>query len=128
MALPKGAKNVSKEPANKVIDMLRIGMAQKEVADSYDISLSTVKRIVRRKQQALGKKKMGRKTKLRLHCYRRLLNCIRNNYKQQLYMIAALSFSKQDKVDCRYYSTLPTLQRLTHLRNSLKILYYIESY
>ena len=37
MALPKETKNFNKEPANKVIDMLRIGMEQKAVEDSYEI-------------------------------------------------------------------------------------------
>ena len=57
MALPKGTKNFNKEPANKVIDMPRIGMEQKAVADSYDISISTVKRIVRAKSKLLERKK-----------------------------------------------------------------------
>ena len=92
MGRPRGAKDITAEQKMKVLDMLRAGLTQKKVAVFYNLSVSTVKSIVHRNKRAstiVSKKKMGRKHKLGPRCQRRLLNFVRNNSKQPLYMIAA---------------------------------------
>lgn len=56
MTHPKGAKNVGEYQANRVIEMLRIGTAQKKVADFCNVSRIAVKTIVRCKKQTLETK------------------------------------------------------------------------
>ncbi len=62
------------------------------IANFYKLSINTVKSVIRSsklKQSGIVKKNAGRKHKLGPRCVRRLLNYVRDNNRQPLFVIAA---------------------------------------
>lgn len=86
-----GSKNLSKELKSKICDLSRAGHTPTYIAQFYKVSRNTVKGIIRcsKLQKIEGvKKKPGRKHKLGPRCIRRLLNYVRDNNRQPLFVIA----------------------------------------
>ena len=87
-----GSKNLTKEMTGKIEDLSRAGHTPTYIANFYKLSRNTVKAVIRSsklKQSAIVKKKAGRKHKLGPRCVRRLLNYVRDNNRQPLFVIAA---------------------------------------
>ena len=87
-----GSKNVSTDLKSKIVELVRAGMTPSYVAVSYSFSRNTVKSTIRRSKQVTTTSILtipGRKHKLGPRCVRRLLNHVRNNNRQPLFVDAA---------------------------------------
>ncbi len=87
-----GSKNLTKEMKSKNEDLSRAGHTPTYIANFYKLSRNTVKAVIRSsksKQSTIFKKKAGRRHKLGTRYVRRLLNYVRDNNRQPLFVIAA---------------------------------------
>ena len=92
MARTRGSKNLFIELKSKIIDLVRAGMTPSYVSRFYSVSRNTVKGIIRRSKQVptvTTVMKPGGKHELGPRCVRRLLNYVKSNNRQPLFVVAA---------------------------------------
>ena len=107
-----GAKQISEERENAIIDMSILGVRQCDIIRHYRIPKSTVSHIIRRRRSCTDKaeaKKRGRKPKLSPRSTRILLACAdRNRFKSASFITD--EFNKHSRLPL----SVRTVQRCLH--------------